>query len=174
MGWLRLKNGYVAQQIQHYVLTQLQSNGPDALDEKLGRLSKKPGVKASIVIDRASGAILKTNGQIDALLTAKTRNASTAASFSSEETISEESQAKGIEEFAQMIWNYVNSSGQLVQEVDGEVRVDRTGRELLPCLQRGKGLMDSRIGRVETAPITHQETRNRHCPGSKIPTNGYP
>ncbi|KAF4977873.1 hypothetical protein FZEAL_5663, partial [Fusarium zealandicum] len=33
------------------------ANGQDALEEKLGRLSKKPGVKASIVLDRATGAI---------------------------------------------------------------------------------------------------------------------
>ena len=72
-------------------------------------------------MDRATGAILKTSGQIDALQTAKSRNASTAASFSNDAPAAEEGEAQGVEEFAEMIWNFVNSSGQLVQDVDAEV-----------------------------------------------------
>ncbi|RCI17477.1 hypothetical protein L249_2923 [Ophiocordyceps polyrhachis-furcata BCC 54312] len=98
----------------------VESNGHDALDEKLSRLSSKPGVKASIVLDRASGAILKTSGEVSALGTAKSRDAATAASFSNEAPVAEENEAKGVEDFAAMVWNYVNMSSQLVQEVDGE------------------------------------------------------
>ncbi|RDA82495.1 hypothetical protein CP532_6862 [Ophiocordyceps camponoti-leonardi (nom. inval.)] len=98
----------------------VESNGHDALDEKLSRLSNKPGVKASIVLDRASGAILKTSGEVSALGTAKSRDAATAASFSNEAPVAEENEAKGVEDFAAMVWNYVNMSSQLVQEVDGE------------------------------------------------------
>ncbi|GJN67482.1 dynein light chain-related protein [Purpureocillium lilacinum] len=94
------------------------ANGHDSLDEKLGRLTKKPGVKASIVLDRASGAVLKTSGDVSALRTAKSRDAATAASFSNEAPLAEASEAKGVEDFAAMIWNFVNNSGQLVQEVD--------------------------------------------------------
>jgi hypothetical protein len=79
-----------------------------------------------MVLDRASGAILKTSGQIDALQTAKSRNASTAASFSNDAPAAEEGETQGIEEFAEMIWNFVNSSGQLVQDVDEEVRATLT------------------------------------------------
>jgi hypothetical protein len=100
-----------------------QTNGHDALEEKLGRLSKKPGVKAIIVLDRTTGAILKTSGQIDALQTSKTRTTSTATSFSNEGPALEESETKGVEQFAAIVWNYVNSSGSLVQELDGEVRI---------------------------------------------------
>ncbi|EXL94030.1 hypothetical protein NOF04DRAFT_1072937 [Fusarium oxysporum II5] len=96
------------------------TNGHDALEEKLGRLSKKPGVKASIVLDRTTGAILKTSGQIDALQTSKTRTTSTATSFSNEGPALEESETKGVEQFAAIVWNYVNSSGSLIQELDGE------------------------------------------------------
>lgn len=99
----------------------LQTNGQDALEEKLGRLAKKPGVKASIVLDRATGAILKTAGQTDALQTTKSRKASTAASFSNEAPAAEESETQGIEDFATMVWNFVNSSGTMVQELDMEV-----------------------------------------------------
>ncbi|KJZ79383.1 hypothetical protein HIM_01534 [Hirsutella minnesotensis 3608] len=97
-----------------------RTNGHEALDEKLGRLSKKPGVKASIVIDRASGAILKTSGDISALRTAKARDAATAASFSNEVPAAEESESKGVEDFASMVWNFVKTSDQLVHEVDTE------------------------------------------------------
>ncbi|KAF4452404.1 hypothetical protein F53441_4750 [Fusarium austroafricanum] len=96
------------------------ANGHDALEEKLGRLSKKPGIKASIVLDRATGAILKTSGQVDALQTSKTRTTSTATSFSNDTPALEESETKGVEQFAAIVWNYVNNSGSLVQELDGE------------------------------------------------------
>lgn len=58
---------------------------------------------------------------MDALQTAKSRNASTAASFSNDAPAAEEGEAHGVEEFALMIWTFVNSSGQLVQDVDTEV-----------------------------------------------------
>ncbi|PHH87556.1 hypothetical protein CDD83_8697 [Cordyceps sp. RAO-2017] len=100
--------------------TTSRTNGLDTLDERLDRLSKKPGVKASIVVDRASGAILKTSGDVSALRTAKSRQVATAASFSNEVPVAEASESKGVEEFAAMIWNFVNTSSQLVQEVDAE------------------------------------------------------
>jgi hypothetical protein len=79
-------------------------------------------VKASIVLDRATGAILKTSGEMSALSTSKSRSASTAASFSNEAPIAEESESKGLEDFAAMIWNYVKSTGNMVQELDTDVR----------------------------------------------------
>lgn len=101
------------------VLTKVQSNGQ--LDEKLARLTKKPGVKASIVLDRASGSILKTSGDASVFTTTKSRNATTAATFSNEAGAADESESKGLEDYAAMIWNFVNSSGQLVQDIDTEV-----------------------------------------------------
>lgn len=98
----------------------LSVNGQEALNEKLGRLSRKPGVKASLVLDRTTGSILKTSGQLAALRTSKARNEATAASFSNEAPAAEESESKGLEDFAALIWNYVNASEHLVQEVDGE------------------------------------------------------
>jgi dynein light chain roadblock-type len=122
--WLN-PHWYLVKRILRYFVRLIkgQTNGHDALEEKLGRLSKKPGVKASIVLDRATGAILKTSGQVDALQTSKTRTTSTATSFSNEAPALEESKTKGVEQFAAIVWNYVNSSGSLVQELDGEVRI---------------------------------------------------
>ncbi|KAG6100128.1 hypothetical protein E4U30_005354 [Claviceps sp. LM220 group G6] len=95
-------------------------NGHDALEEKLGRLATKPGVRAGIVLDRASGAIIKTSGELSALRTAKSRDAATAASFSNEAPTAEASESQGVEDFAAMIWNYVNASAHLVQDMDNE------------------------------------------------------
>ncbi|RYO80880.1 hypothetical protein DL764_009839 [Monosporascus ibericus] len=36
----------------------------ESIEEALHRLSKKPGVKAWLMLDRSTGAVLKTNGQI--------------------------------------------------------------------------------------------------------------
>ncbi|KAF4124653.1 Roadblock/LC7 domain, partial [Geosmithia morbida] len=96
------------------------ANGYEALEEKLGRLSRKPGVKASIVIDRATGSILKTSGEISALRTSRSRSEAAAATFSNEASTADDSESKGVEEFASMIWNYVNTSGQLAQDLDAE------------------------------------------------------
>lgn len=133
----------------------MQKNGHDALEEKLGRLSKKPGVRASIILDRASGAILKTSGELSALRTAKSRDAATAASFSNEAPAAEASESQGVEDFAAMIWNYVNASGQLVHEVDKEVLKHFISAI---CVE----LMISE-GRVTPPPITHEETGDGDC-----------
>lgn len=54
----------------------------------------------------------------------------------------EESESKGLEDFAALIWNYVNSSEHLVQELDGEV--SSSGWGSLACIAgRGKCLADS-------------------------------
>ncbi|TWU74427.1 hypothetical protein ED733_004050 [Metarhizium rileyi] len=95
-------------------------NSHDTLEGKLGQLSKKAGVRASIVLDRTSGAILKTSGELSALRTAKARDAATSASFSNEAPAAEASEAQGVDDFAAMIWNFVRTSGHLVQEVDTE------------------------------------------------------
>lgn len=122
------------------------ANGQDPLEEKLGRLSKKPGVKASIVLDRATGAILKTSGQIDALQTTKSRTTSTATSFSSDTTaVPEEGQSRGVEQFAAMVWNFVNNSGSFVQELDTEDEVKllrlRTRKQELVIVPDSKYLL---------------------------------
>merc|ERR1712000_721165 len=71
------------------------TNGRAAMDEMLGRLSRKPGFKAGIVLDRTTGSILKTTGDLSALRTSKARDEATAASFSNEAPAAEESESKG-------------------------------------------------------------------------------
>ncbi|CCF44394.1 hypothetical protein CH063_13812 [Colletotrichum higginsianum] len=106
------------------------NNGHDALDETLTRLSKKPGVKATVILDRVTGAILRTSGQLSSF------NAATLAtgqgSFSGEGAAGQqqqqqqqqqqngEEQPQGLEEFAAKVWNWVNASGTLVLDLDTE------------------------------------------------------
>ncbi|KAK4453566.1 hypothetical protein QBC34DRAFT_210291 [Podospora aff. communis PSN243] len=101
------------------------SNGPDALEETLGRLSKKPGVKATIVLDRATGAILKTGGQVSSIRKTKALNSTaatqTTGSFSSgDASAGPSTQEQNVQELAAMVWNFVGAAGGLVQELDTE------------------------------------------------------
>ncbi|KAK1768789.1 hypothetical protein QBC33DRAFT_533703 [Phialemonium atrogriseum] len=100
------------------------SNGPDALEETIGRLSKKSGVKATLVLDRVSGAILRSSGQMASIHTP-----STAGSFSSGDANNPATQQQqqqtgesqgAAEELAGLVWNFVNSAGSLVQGLDTE------------------------------------------------------
>lgn len=107
-----------------------QSTGPDALEETLGRLSKKPGVKATIVLDRESGAILKTSGQVSAIRKTSSANPSlptqTAGSFSSDAAAAAaapSNQEQGVQELAAIVWNFVGTAGSLVQQLDTEVPI---------------------------------------------------
>ncbi|KAM0323111.1 hypothetical protein ACHAQA_008961 [Verticillium albo-atrum] len=94
----------------------LSTNGHDALDEKLTRLSQKQGVKATVVLDRASGAILRTTGQLSTL------NAAAAALAASGQGggAAPGGEGHGLEAFAAKVWAWVNASGSLVGELDAE------------------------------------------------------
>ncbi|KAJ9155476.1 hypothetical protein NKR23_g1693 [Pleurostoma richardsiae] len=103
----------------------LSSNGGDVLEETLGRLSKKPGVKATIALDRTSGAILKTAGQISSIRTSKTQSSSlsttqSTGTFASDLAGPQASETQGAEELAAMVWAFVSAAGGLVQDLDTE------------------------------------------------------
>ncbi|KXH48032.1 hypothetical protein CSIM01_10991 [Colletotrichum simmondsii] len=99
------------------------TNGPDALDETLKRLSNKPGVKATVILDRVTGAILRTSGQLSSF-NAATLQTSGGGSFSGEGAAAQqqngEEQPQGLEDFAAKVWNWVNASGTLVLDLDTE------------------------------------------------------
>ncbi|KAL2263093.1 hypothetical protein VTK26DRAFT_8251 [Humicola hyalothermophila] len=103
----------------------VMSVGPDALEETLGRLSKKAGVRATMVLDRASGTILKSSGQIASIRKAKASGSSVpqsaAGPFSGENANDNASQDQAsAEELAAMVWNFVGTAGNLVEELDSE------------------------------------------------------
>lgn len=79
-------------------------------------------MRAALVLDRATGSLLKTSGQVSALRTAKSAQAQaqspTAASFPAEQG---EGGKSGVEEYAALVWGWVNASGGLVGDLDAEV-----------------------------------------------------
>lgn len=93
--------------------------GMDGLEETLGRLAKKPGVKATIVLDRTSGAILKTSGEISSIRTSRSDPLVT-SSFSSENGSSPAGEPQGAEQLAAMVWNFISAAGALVRDLDSE------------------------------------------------------
>jgi hypothetical protein len=95
----------------------------------LGRLSKKPGVRATIVLDRASGAILKTSGQVGSIKKTKATGSSAPAAgpFTNEASGNSANHEQGVEELASMIWNFISTAGSLVEEIDTEVACSGVG-----------------------------------------------
>lgn len=75
-------------------------------------------MRAALVVDRATGSLLKTSGQVPALRPAKTAQSPSAASFPAEQG---EGEGKGVEEYARLVWGWVNVSGGLAADLDAEV-----------------------------------------------------
>lgn len=100
----------------------------DALEETLGRLSKKAGVKATIVLDRSTGAILKISGDFTQIRPSKAagENAGTSQtdSFPKEVTsaTANSEASDGAEQLAAMVWAFIGAAGTLVEDLDTEVR----------------------------------------------------
>jgi hypothetical protein len=82
-----------------------------------------------MVLDRASGAILKTSGQISSIRKTKAPVSSLPAvgPFSNEDGSDSANQNQGAEELAAMVWNFVCTAGSLVQELDTEVGCAHVG-----------------------------------------------
>lgn len=112
------------------------------MDEALHRLSRKPGVKGWIMLDRSTGAVIKTNGQISAIRPARSppsANGSnngnsnsngnttsglptpTAASFSTDVVANVDAEAQAAQELGAMVYGFMSTAGSLVQEMDTEV-----------------------------------------------------
>ncbi|KAK7917125.1 hypothetical protein PG985_010733 [Apiospora marii] len=103
----------------------------DTMEDALHRLSKKPGVKAWIMLDRTSGAVIKTNGQIAAIRPARSANSTTnsatslptptGGSFSAETTTGgADNETQAAQELGSMVWGFLSTAGTLVQEMDTE------------------------------------------------------
>jgi hypothetical protein len=104
------------------------------MDDALHRLSKKPGVKAWLMLDRSNGAVLKTNGQIANVRPAKSSSNNnnngaspslptpSGGSFSVDVTTNNtNNETLAAQELASMVWSFMSSAGSLVDEIDSEV-----------------------------------------------------
>jgi dynein light chain roadblock-type len=150
-----------------------QANGQDALDEKLDRLSKKQGVKATIVLDRATGAILRTTGQLSSLssatsaLSGRPRN----LSFSGDPAGAQNGEARGLEEVAAKVWTWIQASGALVEELDAEVGSRTKCTRHDPRTQLTRWTM---TGRAEVTTATDEEAGAGDCARHQIPPHRGP
>lgn len=89
--------------------------------ESLDRLSKKTGVLATIVLDRSSGAILNTSGPLSSIWSSAGPKSPVPAT-ASDDSSSEQKDQNGMQEMPMMVWNYMNSTKDLVQSLDVQVR----------------------------------------------------
>ncbi|KAI1823688.1 hypothetical protein F4861DRAFT_539794 [Xylaria intraflava] len=104
----------------------------ESMEEALHRLSKKPGVKAWLMLDRLNGAVLKTNGQVAVVRPAKsvpnTDNngistplpAPAGGSFQTDVNTNTNNETLAAQELASMVWNFISSAEGLVEEIDTE------------------------------------------------------
>ncbi|TGJ84895.1 hypothetical protein E0Z10_g3874 [Xylaria hypoxylon] len=104
----------------------------DSMEEALHRLSKKPGVKAWLMLDRSNGAVLKTNGQIAAVRPAKSSSSANntgvspalptpaGGSFSTDIHTNTNNESLASQELASMVWSFLSSAGSLVDDIDSE------------------------------------------------------
>ncbi|KAI0458438.1 hypothetical protein F5B21DRAFT_459672 [Xylaria acuta] len=110
----------------------LSSVNLESMEEALHRLSKKPGVKAWLMLDRANGAVLKTNGQIAAVRPAKSASNANGTgvppslptpaggSFSIDIQTNTDNESLAAQELASMVWSFLSTAGSLVDEIDSE------------------------------------------------------
>ncbi|TVY21899.1 Dynein light chain roadblock-type 2, partial [Lachnellula arida] len=97
-------------------LTGMKSNAPPSnVSDTMARLSGKAGVKATMMLDRSLNTVLQTSGSFSSFRSLD--NSRNTASTSAENGAVKE---EGVEEFAAMIWNFVNSAGGLVHDLDAE------------------------------------------------------
>ncbi|KAL7621097.1 hypothetical protein AAE478_008410 [Parahypoxylon ruwenzoriense] len=107
-------------------------NNTESIEEALHRLSKKPGVKAWLMLDRANGSVLKTNGQIASVRPARSSSSSASASannqlpsptggsFSTDVGANTDNETQAAQELAGMVWGFLSTAGSLVDEIDNE------------------------------------------------------
>lgn len=127
------------------------------------------------MLDRSSGAILKTNGQISAVRPAKSASSDnalptpTGGSFSSDAPTGadNDSETQAAQEMGSMVWGFLSTAGSLVQEIDTEVC-------LLPPISVCKDSVTTMLndivtaGRIEVAAATDEEARARYCAGNQV------
>ncbi|CZR51616.1 uncharacterized protein PAC_01493 [Phialocephala subalpina] len=125
-------------------VAKMTASSTPAVAETMERLSSKAGVTATMAIDRTSSSILSFKGTLSTLLVgsqefAPTSNANPVVALSPT-TIAPAPTANGliantvgdasvvssaepaITEFAKMVWQYVNVTGQMVMDMDSDVR----------------------------------------------------
>ncbi|KAI0138099.1 hypothetical protein F4776DRAFT_663236 [Hypoxylon sp. NC0597] len=129
----------------------LPSVNTESIEEALHRLSKKPGVKAWLMLDRINGAVLKTNGQVSLVRPARSSNSKTSlpsptgGSFSTDVNVNTDNETQAAQELASMVWSFLSTAGTLVDEIDSEDELKllrlRTKKQELVIVPEAKYLL---------------------------------
>jgi len=106
----------------HSVTLSGVENLSASFSQTLERLSSKPGVIATVVVDRSSGALLQSTGSFSFWNAATSNSTSTTAKIASPTNkIESDTQSSDTTlHFTAMVCRYVESSGDLVHHMDSD------------------------------------------------------
>lgn len=93
-------------------------------------MSEKSGVRATLIVDRQEGSLVKATGSLE----------SSGALSSARELAADEGDAgNGLENLATMAWSFVKAAGTFVLTLDDEVRPHQPLEELVLIGTTGRG-----------------------------------
>ncbi|PMD27968.1 hypothetical protein NA56DRAFT_640692 [Hyaloscypha hepaticicola] len=104
--------------------SQLSSSGVEAsssnFSQTLERLSSKPGVIATLVLDRASSALLQSTGSFVfwSANTASPIGGSAPSAVPTSNSVTEASSTDSVSSFATTVMAYVNTSGEMIKHMN--------------------------------------------------------
>ena len=106
--------------------TWLKRTQPAETLSLLTRLSQKPGVQSTLILSRATGAIVRTSGLISKSSSANPNSTLPASSEPTADSYANGRKESGIhsaEDVASLVWNFLKAAGSLVDELDKEDEV---------------------------------------------------
>ncbi|KAF2036309.1 hypothetical protein EK21DRAFT_96250 [Setomelanomma holmii] len=101
-------------------------SSPDEALAHLTRISQKPGVQSTLVLSRASGAILRTSGLISKSSSPNPNSTLPASGDSTSDAYGNGRKDSGIqsaEDVASSVWSFLRAAGSLVDDIDKDDEV---------------------------------------------------
>ena len=130
--------------------TMQQPSPSEETANLLARLSQRPGVQSTLILSRQDGAIVQSSGLVteeDEQQEGVTSAANgTYANGTDGEVQKKNKGTRKAEDVARLVWNFVKSAGEMVQELNGDndeaklVRL-RTKKNELLIVPEGKYLL---------------------------------
>lgn len=101
----------------------MQQPSPSAETESLlARLSQRPGVQSTLILSRDTGAIVRSSGLLTAAEIEEDGAAPTANGtyLNGNDSEPKKKGTRNAEEVASLVWNFVKSAGNMIEELNGE------------------------------------------------------
>jgi len=86
----------------------------------LARLAQRPGVQSTLIISRATGAIVRSSGLITAEELAEDGAAPTNGTYANSDGEAKKTGTRNAEEVAALVYNFMKGAGTTVEEMNGE------------------------------------------------------